>query len=108
MTCDARLFGDTLKEKYEGIYVKVCEMFNLAQASLPDDSIFINCGDNLASLFECSKSHPFPRISAGFNKFKIDHQFNFAPDIEVFYDEKLPPNVIQIGKNELIFENLEL
>jgi hypothetical protein len=56
--CDARCFlGDTLKEKYESVYLKIVEMTNVLLAKGADESsLTLTTGRFLGEIIECNHS----------------------------------------------------
>lgn len=47
------LLGDTLRERYESIYVRLIEMFNLLVKNAPKTNLaWICCGPEISSIFE--------------------------------------------------------
>ena len=115
VVCDYRTFlGDALKEKYEGVYVKLIEIKNILKAKsiaagLSPDKFIINGGEFFADLMECSRTYCF----GGHPDRTVEKPYIGSFSIgDVYWEKTLPRNhvVIECNSNKglLIIENIPI
>ncbi len=115
--CDYETFlGDTLKEKYEGIYVKLVELKNVLiakaeSAGLKTGSFLITAGEFVSTLFDCSHTHCFGMHPDYSVEKPYIGQFHVGGELlKVYWDKSMARNKVLVeceaGKGLLIINNI--
>jgi hypothetical protein len=115
--CDYETFyGDTLREKFEGIYVKLLELKNIliakaTKAKLDVGEIVINSGEFIADLFETSRTYCFGEPPDRTVEKPLIGDFTIGDTShKVYWDKGLSRNKVVVeckaGKGLLIIQNI--
>lgn len=122
MTCVAQCFGDTLKEKYEGIYCKLIEasyllLTKVKSKNIDPGKLRLFGGKDIAAIFASSRTYCFCDLEAFMKAGALDgkpYLGSFNDNLwEVYQDTSVNSNEAVIrydcgDKAKIIFEELNL
>jgi len=115
--CDWTTFeGDTIKEKYEGVYVKLVELKNILKAKakaagLETGDFIITAGEFFADLMECSRTYCFGGHPDRSVEVPLIGEFIISDDhVKVYWGKTMSRNKVLLhcdnGKGLLIINNI--